>query len=131
MLGLPGLRRYPRRDKLSLAILGPKAYTGPSAAPRRLGVVGLSLIRQINGYPEHRGRLVIVKRKRRMTAIELKAKTPAELREQLLALKKEAFNLRFQQATGQLENTARMRAVRRDVARIMTVLNQQAAAAAN
>ncbi len=66
-----------------------------------------------------------------MTATELKAKAPAELREQLLALKKEAFNLRFQQATGQLENTARMRAVRRDVARIMTVLNQQAAAAAN
>ena len=66
-----------------------------------------------------------------MTATELKAKTPEQLREQLLALKKEAFNLRFQQATGQLENTARMRAVRRDVARIMTVLNQQAAAAAN
>ena len=66
-----------------------------------------------------------------MTANEFKAKTPEQLREQLVALKKEAFNLRFQQATGQLENTARMRAVRRDVARIMTVLNQQAAAAAN
>ena len=65
-----------------------------------------------------------------MTANELKAKTPAELREQLLALKKEAFNLRFQQATGQLENTARMRAVRRDVARIKTVLGQKAAEAA-
>ncbi|GHC19244.1 50S ribosomal protein L29 [Gemmobacter lutimaris] len=66
-----------------------------------------------------------------MTAKELKAKAPAELREQLVALKKEAFNLRFQQATGQLENTARMRAVRKEVARIMTVLNQQAAEAAN
>ena len=66
-----------------------------------------------------------------MKAQELKDKTPEQLREQLVALKKEAFNLRFQQATGQLENTARMRAVRRDVARIMTVLNQQAAAAAN
>lgn len=66
-----------------------------------------------------------------MSAKELKAKTPAELREQLVALKKEAFNLRFQQATGQLENTARMRAVRKEVARIKTVLNQQAAAAAN
>ncbi|WP_151720002.1 50S ribosomal protein L29 [Gemmobacter serpentinus] len=66
-----------------------------------------------------------------MTAQELKAKTPEQLREQLVALKKEAFNLRFQQATGQLENTARMRTVRRDVARIMTVLNQQAAQAAN
>ena len=65
-----------------------------------------------------------------MTATELKAKTPAELREQLLALKKEAFNLRFQQATGQLENTARMRVVRRDVARIKTVLTQKAAEAA-
>jgi len=65
-----------------------------------------------------------------MTAIEFKAKSPEQLREQLLALKKEAFNLRFQQATGQLENTARMRAVRRDVARIKTVQNQQAAEAA-
>ena len=65
-----------------------------------------------------------------MTANELKAKSPAELREQLLALKKEAFNLRFQQATGQLENTARMRIVRKEVARIKTVLNQKAAEAA-
>ncbi|SEN89477.1 large subunit ribosomal protein L29 [Gemmobacter aquatilis] len=65
-----------------------------------------------------------------MTATEFKAKTPEQLREQLLALKKEAFNLRFQQATGQLENTARMRAVRKDVARIKTVLNQKAAEAA-
>ncbi|QCO55275.1 50S ribosomal protein L29 [Pseudorhodobacter turbinis] len=61
---------------------------------------------------------------------ELIAKTPDQLRDQLVALKKEAFNLRFQQATGQLENTARMRNVRRDVARIMTVLNQKAAEAA-
>jgi large subunit ribosomal protein L29 len=73
---------------------------------------------------------MIEKRKRRMTATELKAKTPDQLRDQLVALKKEAFNLRFQAATGQLENTARMRAVRRDVARIMTVLNQKAAEAA-
>jgi large subunit ribosomal protein L29 len=65
-----------------------------------------------------------------MNAQELKAKTPDELRDALLALKKEAFNLRFQQATNQLENTARMRAVRRDVARIMTVLNAKAAEAA-
>jgi len=65
-----------------------------------------------------------------MTATELTAKTPDQLRDQLVALKKEAFNLRFQQATGQLENTARMRVVRRDVARIKTVLNQKAAAAA-
>ncbi|MCF1707983.1 50S ribosomal protein L29 [Tabrizicola sp. J26] len=65
-----------------------------------------------------------------MNAQELKTKTPDQLRDQLVALKKEAFNLRFQQATGQLENTARMRAVRKDVARIKTVLNQKAAEAA-
>ena len=65
-----------------------------------------------------------------MTAKELLGKTPDQLRESLVALKKEAFNLRFQQATNQLENTARMRAVRRDVARIKTVLNQKAAEAA-
>lgn len=65
-----------------------------------------------------------------MNAQELKSKTPDQLRDQLVALKKEAFNLRFQQATGQLENTARMRLVRKDVARIKTVLNQKAAEAA-
>lgn len=65
-----------------------------------------------------------------MKAAELNDKTPEQLREQLLALKKEAFNLRFQQATGQLESTARMRAVRRDVARVKTVMNQKAASAA-
>lgn len=65
-----------------------------------------------------------------MTAKELLGKSPEQLREQLVSLKKEAFNLRFQAATNQLENTARMRAVRRDVARIMTVLNQKAASAA-
>ena len=65
-----------------------------------------------------------------MNAQELKTKTPDQLRDELVALKKEAFNLRFQQASGQLENTARMRAVRRDVARIQTVLNQKAAEAA-
>ena len=66
-----------------------------------------------------------------MKAQELKEKSPEQLREQLLSLKKEAFNLRFQQATGQLESTARMRSVRRDVARVKTVLNQKAAEAAS
>ncbi|WBU51958.1 MULTISPECIES: 50S ribosomal protein L29 [Paracoccus] len=66
-----------------------------------------------------------------MKAQELKDKTPEQLNEQLVSLKKEAFNLRFQQATGQLESTARMRAVRRDVARVKTVLNQKAADAAS
>ena len=65
-----------------------------------------------------------------MKAAELKDKSPEQLREQLVALKKEAFNLRFQQATGQIESTARMRAVRRDVARVKTVMNQKAAQAA-
>jgi large subunit ribosomal protein L29 len=65
-----------------------------------------------------------------MIAKELKSKTPDQLRDSLVALKKEAFNLRFQQATGQLENTARMNAIRKDVARIKTVLNQKAAEAA-
>ena len=65
-----------------------------------------------------------------MNAKELHGKTPEALRENLVALKKEAFNLRFQQATNQLENTARMRAVRRDAARVKTVLNQKAAEAA-
>ncbi|MFC6688682.1 50S ribosomal protein L29 [Jhaorihella thermophila] len=66
-----------------------------------------------------------------MNAQELREKTPDQLREDLAALKKEAFNLRFQQATGQLENTARMRTVRRDIARVLTVLNEKAAEAAN
>ena len=79
---------------------------------------------------ENRGLLVIVEKEKAMLASELKTKTPDQLRDQLVALKKEAFNLRFQQATGQLENTARMRAVRRDAARVKTVLNQKAAEAA-
>jgi large subunit ribosomal protein L29 len=65
-----------------------------------------------------------------MDAKELRAKTPEQLREDLVALKKESFNLRFQQATGQLENTARMRTVRRDAATVKTILNEKAAAAA-
>jgi len=65
-----------------------------------------------------------------MNAAELREKTPEQLREDLNALKKESFNLRFQQATGQLENTARMRQVKRDAARVKTILNEKAAAAA-
>jgi large subunit ribosomal protein L29 len=65
-----------------------------------------------------------------MKAAELRSKTPDQLREELVALKKEAFNLRFRQATGQIENTARMNAVRKDAARIKTVLNQKAQEAA-
>ncbi|MEN8894071.1 50S ribosomal protein L29 [Planktotalea arctica] len=65
-----------------------------------------------------------------MNANELRDKTPDQLREELQNLKKEAFNLRFQQATGSMESTARMRGVKRDVARVKTILNQKAAAAA-
>ena len=66
-----------------------------------------------------------------MSAQELRDKTPDQLREELETLKKESFNLRFQQATGQMENTARMKVVRRQAARVKTVLNEKAAAAAS
>ena len=61
---------------------------------------------------------------------DITPKTDDELRDQLRDLKKEAFNLRFQQASGQLENTARVRTVRRDIARVQTVLTQRRAAGA-
>jgi large subunit ribosomal protein L29 len=66
-----------------------------------------------------------------MDAKELRNKTPDELRTELVNLKKEAFNLRFQQATGQLENTSAMRAARRNAAKVKTILNEKAAAAAS
>jgi large subunit ribosomal protein L29 len=56
---------------------------------------------------------------------EVRAMTPDQLTEQLASLKKEQFNLRFQRATGQLENTSRVRAVRREIARIKTVQAQR------
>ena len=65
-----------------------------------------------------------------MNAGDLRSKTPDELHDQLSNLKKEAFNLRFRQATNQLENTSRMRTVRRDVARVKTILNEKATEAA-
>ena len=55
----------------------------------------------------------------------VRAKSDDELKEQLLDLRKEAFNLRFQTASGQLENTARVRHVRRDIGRIKTILNER------
>ena len=60
---------------------------------------------------------------------DLKAMSPDQLQDQLLALKKEQFNLRFQRATGQLENTARVRQVRRDIARVRTLTLQKPAEA--
>ncbi len=65
-----------------------------------------------------------------MTGEDVRARTSDDLKDQLLALKKEQFNLRFQRASGQLENTARVRAVRRDVARIKTILAERRRAAA-
>ena len=59
----------------------------------------------------------------------LRAKTPDELKAQLIDLKKEQFNLRFQVAGGQIENPSRARIVRREIARIKTVLGQIASAA--
>jgi large subunit ribosomal protein L29 len=61
---------------------------------------------------------------------EFRDRSADQLSEDLVKLKKEQFNLRFQRASGQLENTARFRVVRRDIARIMTVLGQSGAAPA-
>ena len=65
-----------------------------------------------------------------MKAQDLRAQTDDQLDDQLLSLKKEQFNLRFQRASGQLENTARVRQIRRDIARIKTTLNERARTAA-
>lgn len=65
-----------------------------------------------------------------MNAADLRDKSADQLKEELASLKKESFNLRFQQATGQMENTARMRQVKRDTARVLTILNEKAAQAA-
>ncbi len=59
---------------------------------------------------------------------DVRAKTPDELVSDLTKLKKEQFNLRFQQATGQLENTARVRQVRKDIAKIKTILAEKSKA---
>jgi large subunit ribosomal protein L29 len=56
---------------------------------------------------------------------DVRAKSDDELKEQLMDLRKEAFNLRFQATSGQLENTARVRQVRRDIARVKTVLTER------
>ena len=57
---------------------------------------------------------------------DLKAKTAAELNEELVAAKKELFNLRFQNATNQLDNTSRIKEVRKNIARIQTVMTEKA-----
>ena len=63
-----------------------------------------------------------------MKAEELRSKTQDQLSDDLAALKKEQFNLRFQKATGQLEKTARVKQVRKDIARIKTIAAEKAAA---
>ena len=60
---------------------------------------------------------------------DLKSKSVAELNEELVAAKKELFNLRFQNATNQLDNTGRIKEVRKNIARIQTVITEQANAA--
>jgi large subunit ribosomal protein L29 len=62
-----------------------------------------------------------------MKAADVRAKTPDQLNDELVSLKKEQFNLRFQRATGQLEKTARVRQIRRDIARIKTILAEKSA----
>jgi large subunit ribosomal protein L29 len=64
-----------------------------------------------------------------MKAGDARAMTPDQLSDELVKLKKEQFNLRFQRATGQLENTARVREVRKDIARVRTLTRQKPAAA--
>jgi large subunit ribosomal protein L29 len=61
---------------------------------------------------------------------DIRVLTEDQLSDELVKLKKEQFNLRFQRATGQLENTSRVRVVRRDIARVKTVAAQKRAAAA-
>jgi len=60
-----------------------------------------------------------------MKSVDVRTKSTDELNDQLLQLKKEQFNLRFQRASGQLENTARVQVVRRDIARIKTILGER------
>lgn len=60
-----------------------------------------------------------------MKVAELRTKSPGELNSELIELRREQFNLRMQQATGQLGNTARFKEVRRDIARIKTVLQEK------
>lgn len=63
-----------------------------------------------------------------MKVTDIRTKSDDELQDEVNGLKKEAFNLRFQKASGQLENTTRQRQVRRDIARVKTVLGERAAA---
>ena len=63
-----------------------------------------------------------------MKLADIKVMTKDQIKDEVLKLKREQFNLRFQKATGQIENTARIRQIRRDIARLKTAASQQAAA---
>ena len=64
-----------------------------------------------------------------MKAVDVRAMSADQRKDELLKLKKEVFNLRFQVATGQLENTARMRQARRDIARLKTIMREESRSA--
>ena len=64
-------------------------------------------------------------------AQDLRTKTPDQLKDQLLELRRERFSLRFQRANGQLENTDRMRQVRREIAKVKTIMGEKTRAAAS
>ncbi len=66
-----------------------------------------------------------------MKAVDVRAMTADQLGDELVKLKKEQFNLRFQAATGQLEKSSRVREVRRDIARIKTIMAEKKSAEAN
>ena len=65
-----------------------------------------------------------------MKATDLRTKSDDELKQQLVDLRKESFNLRFQAASGQLENSARKNVIRKDIARIKTILGERVISAA-
>ncbi len=69
-------------------------------------------------------------KKKQKTVEDMRHQTPDQLRDDLVKLRKEQFNLRFQKATGQLEKTSRVRQVRRDIARIETILSEKSKASA-
>ena len=68
-------------------------------------------------------------KRKSLSAVDVRAMTDSELNDKLTELKKEQFNMRFQQATGQLETTADVRTVRRDIARIKTIMSAKRNAA--
>ena len=71
------------------------------------------------------------KKKSESRIVELRGKTAEQLTEELVALRQEEFNLRMQRSTGQLQNSARFGQIRKDVARILTIMNEQKQAEAS